>query len=235
MNFSGLHWHKEKIKFTQSTLLQVIQTLSCKQSEITTTERKSKDKNLPKTTPKMAWARTPQKCWGLSIRITHAFSPSEIKSLHNNFSITFFLPPQSASNPSNGFWIIFLVLCLPSMHINPQHSTTSHKFWSHRFFQQKQNREGEEKKKRENTGEKSKENKVTPTKQPPEPNPFPFFIFLRQQKWANKTQRIKAEITKRKKRERLEGEGRMSKNRTLTTQNKRKIKTNQLNWELRVS
>lgn len=152
--FPGSRWHKGKIKFTQGTLLQVIQTLSCKQSKVTTTERKSKNKNLPKTTCKMAWVRTPQQCWVLSIRATHALSPSETEPLCKGFFSYFFSPPEVQAIPATFSQIIFLVLCLPSMHITPNAAVSVTRSDHIAFSNEKHNGEGEEEKKRKEGGKK---------------------------------------------------------------------------------
>lgn len=159
----------------------------------------------------MPWARTSQKCWGSSIRITHAFRLSEIKSLCNNFSITFFFLPPNSSNPSNGLWTTFLVLCLPSMHITPTIPPVTRSDYI-LFTNKKQNRKGEEGKKRIGR-QKQRKQRNPPHNKLTKPNPFPFFVFFfsRPQKWANQTQRIKTKITKRRKPERLEWDGRTNK------------------------
>lgn len=152
----------------------------------------------------MAWARTSQKCWGLPLGSLMLSAPVKYNHYATTFLLLFFFSPQSASNPSNGLWIILLVLCWPSMHLTPQHSTTSHKVWSHPFFQQETEQgRGRGKKKGENSKKNTTENNIHKKITPPNQTHFPFcFFFLRPRTWANQTQRIKAEITKRRKQER---------------------------------
>lgn len=194
----GSSWHKGKIKFTQSTLLQVIHTSSCMQSKVTTTERKATDRNLPQTTPKRQRVQTSQKCWALLRRATHAFCPQWNATIGTRIFFSPFFSPSSqrVNNPSGFilfffFLVIFLLLCLFTQPNTSPSLTRS----DHIAFQM-----------RTRTEKTNQVKSLNKSPHIPQNNPknqtHLSFSFSRPQKWANQNQKRKTEITQRRKRER---------------------------------
>lgn len=193
----GSSWHKGKIKFTQSTLLQVIQTSSCKQSKVTTTERKATDRNLPQTTPEGMSSDIPEMLGFINEGHSCFLPPVKWNNWNKDFFLLFFpffSPlPKELTNPAlfffSGHFSVFV-----SVH-RTQHIAVTHMIWSHCFSNENQNREGE-------PSRKLKQIPPRPPKTIPKNQTHLSFSFSRPQKWANQNQKIKTEITHRRNQER---------------------------------